>query len=481
LTGRLATAPWARRDREADDALALAARAGDRQALDILVRRHLPMVYNVVRRALGAHPDVDDVVQDIVLRALRQLRRLRRPESFRPWLAAITVRQVSTYLSRTDRAAGRTAALDEAAWRPDAAAELEGPALLRVEIAGQRRQVRHASRWLSTEERAILALWWLESVGELSRADLAAALGLTVGHAGVRLQRMRDQLELGRAIVAALEAMPGCPGLAEVIADWNGVPSPFWRKRIARHTRSCDACAGAAAGMVPTERLLLGFALLPVPPAVGAAAATTVTTGTIPSLLGRLLHLTGPRGWAVAAVAATALVAGVCVTVADRSASPSHATAPIAAPRSTTAVAPVRLGRLSLESANSHARFVAVDGELGRLDPAADGTARRRATFEAVRGLSDRGCFTFRTADGRHLRHQDWRLRASRDEGTSLARGDATFCVRDGDLAGSVSLESANYPGFFLRHIGSELWVDQDDGTAAFRADSSFLVRSPLS
>ncbi|GAA2607225.1 sigma-70 family RNA polymerase sigma factor [Paractinoplanes durhamensis] len=472
MTGRLAISPRARRDRESDDALAVAARAGDREALDALVRRHLPMIYNIVRQALGAHPDVDDVVQDIILRTLRQLPRLRRPESFRPWLAAITVRQVGTYLTRTGRTAGHLATLEEAAWQRDPAAELEGPALLRVEIAAQRRQVRHAGRWLSTEERAVLSLWWLETAGELSRAEVAGALGLTAGHVGVRLQRMRDQLDLGRTIVAALDAVPGCPGLAEVVADWNGVPNPFWRKRIARHTRSCAACTEAAAGRIPAERLLPGFVLLPVPAAVEAATAHTVATGTIPSILDRI-----PRAWAVSAAVAALAAAGLWAT-ADRSAHPPPATPAIAAP--SAAVPVIRAGRLSLEAANARGRFVAIDGNLSRLDTATGKAARGRATFDAGPGLADAGCFTFRAADGRHLRHQEWRLRVSGDGQTSLDRGDATFCVRAGEPTGSVALESANYPGFFLRHVGTELWVDQDDGSATFRADSSFLVRAPL-
>jgi RNA polymerase sigma factor (sigma-70 family) len=478
--GNLAGATRSRPAPEADAALAVAARAGDRTALDALVRRHLPMVYNLVRQALGAHPDVDDVVQDIVLRALRQLHGLRAPESFRPWLAAIAVRQIGTHLARTDQVAGRSTPLDEAAWRPDAGAELEGPALLRVEIAGQRRQVRHASRWLSADEQALLSLWWLETAGELSRADVAVALGQSVGHAGVRLQRMRDQLDLSRTIVAALEAMPECPGLAEAAADWNGVPSPFWRKRIAKHTRTCDTCAGVSAGLIPTERLLLGLGLLPVPAAVSGSAATVVATGTTPTLLARVLHAVGPRGWAATATAA-ALAVGIAMAVADRSAPPAPDIPAVAAPQPAPAVAPMRIGRLSLESANSGGRFVAVSGNFGVLAAAADKPARRRATLVAIAGLADRACFTFRTADGRHLRHQDWRLRLSGDPHTSLDRGDGTFCVQAGELAGSVSLESANYPGYFLRHVSGELWVDKDDGTADFRADSSFLVRSPLS
>ena len=66
-----------------------AALAGDRAALDDLLREHLPLVYNVVGRALFGHPDVDDVVQETMLRVVRQLPDLRDPGRFRAWLMAI--------------------------------------------------------------------------------------------------------------------------------------------------------------------------------------------------------------------------------------------------------------------------------------------------------------------------------------------------------------------------------------------------------
>lgn len=47
-----------------------AAQAGDREALDELVTGWLPLVYTVVGRALGGHADVDDVVQETMLRAV---------------------------------------------------------------------------------------------------------------------------------------------------------------------------------------------------------------------------------------------------------------------------------------------------------------------------------------------------------------------------------------------------------------------------
>src|SRR5690242_16281897 len=72
-------------------ALVVAAQAGDRRAVDDLVAAGLPLVYTLVHRVLGAGPDADDVVQDVMLRALRQLPTLHRPESFRSWLTTIAV------------------------------------------------------------------------------------------------------------------------------------------------------------------------------------------------------------------------------------------------------------------------------------------------------------------------------------------------------------------------------------------------------
>lgn len=240
-----------------------AAQAGDRRALDTLVAACLPLVYTIVRRALGGLPDVDDVVQETMLRVLRDLRTLRIPESFRPWLTTIATRQVSTYLHRREIELRRAASPDEVPDLPDTGTE--SLALAEVELSGHRRQAARAGRWLDPDDRALLSLWWLETAGRLTRAELAAALGRNVAHSGVRVQRMRHHLELSRSLVAALEARPRCPDLTAAVAGWDGVPSPLWRKRITRHTRSCPVCGRAARDLVPLERLAPGVAPLRAP------------------------------------------------------------------------------------------------------------------------------------------------------------------------------------------------------------------------
>jgi RNA polymerase sigma factor (sigma-70 family) len=481
-----------------DDVVVAAARAGDRAAMNELIRRHLPMVYHLVRQALGEDPDVDDVVQDILVRAIRQLPGLRSPVSFRSWLTTIAVRQVGSHLAHEEIVARRLLPLEAAADRADAGAEVEGPALLRAELAGQRQQVERATRWMNTDERTVFSLWCLESLGELSRAELAVGLGTSVAHAGVRLQRMREQLEVSRSVVAALEALPGCDALGDVVAEWDATPSPYWRKRIGRHVRTCPVCTRAAGGLLPADRLLAGLAVLPVPAALGAAALvkallsiTAADRGTAASWLSRGFHVAAAHPVA-ATVSAGVLAAGIAVPVVERT--------PVVPPVRAVAVAPHRLsgttappprpstgllttGKVSLEAAAARGRFVAVSGDYGVLTPvgpASAADARRQATLQAVAGLADSACFSFRGPGGRYLRHSSFRLRLSPADGTVLFRQDATFCARSGFVTGTLSLESVNYPGFFLRDLGDQMWLDKYDGSSASRLDSSFHVRPPL-
>lgn len=76
-----------------------------------------------------------------------------------------------------------------------------------------------ATRWFDPDDQDLLSLWWLEETGELQRAELAAALGLSDRHAAVRVQRMKKQLDVSRLVVQALEATPRCAGLADITAN----------------------------------------------------------------------------------------------------------------------------------------------------------------------------------------------------------------------------------------------------------------------
>ncbi|MFG3498250.1 sigma-70 family RNA polymerase sigma factor [Streptomyces sp. NPDC047928] len=520
---------------DADHAeLVVAAQAGDDRAREKLIAAYLPLLYNIVGRALHGHADVDDVVQETLLRAVRDLPALRAPESFRSWLVSITLRQLHTHWHRQRTLADRTTDIDEALLVPNAGGALEDVTILRLHMSDERRQVVEAGRWLDPDHRVLLSLWWQECAGLLSRQDIADAMGLSVAHAGVRVQRMREQWELSRTIVAALEADPRCPRLNETVVGWDGLRTSVWRKRIARHTRDCPVCTATTTERVPAELLLLSLAPLAVPAALVAAltakgllpgtAATAAglatahaTAGTATgggglhgTLLGKLHAVTahplvslatgavlvvGTATYAVwpeqaprepGAMAAPTVAASPSgtPTVGTPTPVPSPTTPPAtpspAGPSAVTGTVP--LGARSLESVDQPGLFVTYDGDFAALGPVSASSGertRQRVTFTVVRGLADTRCVTFRAADGRYLRHHYLRLRLSTDDGSQLFRDDATFCPRAGAVAGSVTLHAHNYPGSVIRHRDGGIWLDGSDGTRAFAGQASFIVRGP--
>uniref|UniRef100_UPI0035713B07 family 43 glycosylhydrolase n=1 Tax=Streptomyces lacrimifluminis TaxID=1500077 RepID=UPI0035713B07 len=137
----------------------------------------------------------------------------------------------------------------------------------------------------------------------------------------------------------------------------------------------------------------------------------------------------------------------------------------------------------SLRSVNFPGRYAAVRPDsLGHLDPvtsASTTAVKQSATLTVVPGLADATCYSFRDSSGRYLRHKDYRVRFDASNGSTTFDRDATYCARAGSAAGSVSLESYNYPGRYLRHYSYELRIDPYQDNATFRADSSFRAVAP--
>ncbi|MET7652212.1 sigma-70 family RNA polymerase sigma factor [Streptomyces sp. NPDC005486] len=343
------------------------AQAGDRRALDELVAGWLPLVYNVVGRALNGHADVDDVVQETMLRAVDHLGSLRDPDSFRSWLVAIAMRQIR------DRARRRTAQrLDEGA-PPGEAADFAELTVLRLQLEGQRREVVEAARWLDDEDRQLLSLWWLEVAGELTRRELAAAVGISRQHAAVRVQRVKERLEISRGIVRALDG--ACPDLRDLTVRWNGRPDSVWRKRLARHIRGCGYCGDTRESVVPAERLLVGIALVPVPAgftislALGGKTAVAATGTSVGWSAKVLTALTKP---AVAVTAGATLAAGGAYVVVQTPDDPPARAVVVPTAASTPAATPSAPGPSPSAPASSPP------------SPSASASERRTARYGSV-------------------------------------------------------------------------------------------------
>ncbi|UJR86427.1 RNA polymerase sigma factor [Sandaracinus amylolyticus] len=149
-----------------------AERSGVRAPIDLdsAFRLHGGYVLRVGMRILGRSPELDDLVQDVFLDAVRGIDRLRDPDSARAWLATLTVRKARLVLRKRYALTifGLNEELDQAALADERASPEQ-----RTRIADLYRVLGS----LPTEERLAWTLRYLE--GEpLERVALACECSL---------------------------------------------------------------------------------------------------------------------------------------------------------------------------------------------------------------------------------------------------------------------------------------------------------------
>jgi len=158
--------------------LVSAACNGDRDAFGRLYARYAPMVHGVLLAKVPAN-EVDDLVQDVFLKALRQLSALREPGSFGAWIATIARNRANDYHRRSVP----EEPLDEEVPESDASSFKSAP----VPAAA----VLDIIRGLPEAYRETLILRLVEG---MTGPEIAARTGLTHGSVRVNLHRGMEML-----------------------------------------------------------------------------------------------------------------------------------------------------------------------------------------------------------------------------------------------------------------------------------------------
>ena len=173
--------------RELDEASLAACRAGDAAALRAFVLRYQRTVFAYLSRTLGAGPHVDDLAQEVFLRALRAMPRFDAAHAARPstWLLTIATRLV---ISERRRRHPQVQPLDadlaaEGAKTPETERR-------RVEL-GQ--ALSRAADALSDDHRDVFVL--AEFHG-LDMKEIAQVLSIPEATAKTRLFRARERLRV---------------------------------------------------------------------------------------------------------------------------------------------------------------------------------------------------------------------------------------------------------------------------------------------
>lgn len=179
----------------ADVDLVIAARAGDRRALDELLTRHYERIRAVCCRIAGDTRDGEDATQETLLRVVRSLDGFDARSSFGTWVYRIATNAALDELRRRQRRPISTAPTSVVTEATDTAPTLsnrEDPrSSAEMERVEERMLVEAALAALSEDHRTVIVL---RDVAGLDYAQIADTLGIAEGTVKSRIARARTEL-----------------------------------------------------------------------------------------------------------------------------------------------------------------------------------------------------------------------------------------------------------------------------------------------
>jgi RNA polymerase sigma-70 factor (ECF subfamily) len=184
----------ARPNAELDDrALVILAQGEDKEAFEVLIQRHQQRVFAVAARILRKREDVEDISQQVFVKAYFSLKRFDQRAAFSTWLYKITVNECWDLLRKKKvRPLSYEADLSEEQSRQMTVAEgahsTEPDALTQLEA---RERVQQLLGGLDERDRTMLIL---KEVEGLSIEEIGEVMDINADTVKVRLFRARRKI-----------------------------------------------------------------------------------------------------------------------------------------------------------------------------------------------------------------------------------------------------------------------------------------------
>ena len=179
------------------------AATGDKHAWDALVERFSPLIWSICRKHRLADADAEDVGQNVWLRLVDQLGKIRDPAALPGWLVTVTRRECLQVVGATQRSltAGYMTGAQIIADEQSRTAEQE---LLAAE---HHAALREAFAALPPSGQRLIAL--LLQDPPVPYAEISVRLGIPVGSIGPTRRRYVDKLRHYPAVAALIDTDPG--------------------------------------------------------------------------------------------------------------------------------------------------------------------------------------------------------------------------------------------------------------------------------
>ena len=173
---------------QSDEELATLVQKGETDAYGELMRRYQPKLMRYGTRFLATKEHIEDIVQDVFIKAYQNMQSFDVTRSFSPWIYRIAHNAFVNALRREKISPVVFLDVDTLTAHPSYERDPEDE----EEKEETRVLVDTGLKELKPDYREILTLYYLE---ELSYQEIADVLRIPIGTVGVRLSRARDALK----------------------------------------------------------------------------------------------------------------------------------------------------------------------------------------------------------------------------------------------------------------------------------------------
>lgn len=171
-----------------DESLAIRIQAGEHELFGELIARYEAKLRRYARKFLACHDDIDDMVQEVFIKAFTHLQSFDPARRFSPWIYRIAHNTYVNQLKKQQRSFLQFVDADTVFPQLAAAETTDQVALSHDD----KLLIERSLETLDAKYRSPLALFFFE---ELSYQEIAEVLAIPVTTVGVRISRAKAMLK----------------------------------------------------------------------------------------------------------------------------------------------------------------------------------------------------------------------------------------------------------------------------------------------
>ncbi|HEY9886087.1 MAG TPA: sigma-70 family RNA polymerase sigma factor [Vampirovibrionales bacterium] len=180
-----------------DVELVMKCQTGDRNALEVLVKRYQKIVFSILYQLAPDWHDLSDLAQEVFIRVYRHIGSLRNPKTFRAWLNQITINLFYDELRKRPRKIA-TVSIDKGYGDDEDSGATDIPDLSQRpdELVLNKELTNHIKKCMDELPEQFRVAIVLRELQGLSYEEIAESLGCELGTVKSRIARARARLQV---------------------------------------------------------------------------------------------------------------------------------------------------------------------------------------------------------------------------------------------------------------------------------------------